>query len=225
MTRPKPIATRLACATSLAFFLFARTDHLQPRAFATLLLVCALLPAFGVWADWIRLERPSWDDAFFSGATLAGALVVGIAPNAAMVLWHPVLLAVALAFGLRPRVVSGTIVEIDRTRLTLALERGRLSIAREAHAALGPRTALLLEEGAPLALTTTLAERAQDAGPFRSARVLDHGSIQDVGSSPAELFQRRRRRAWRAIAMVAASATVGWGVALAHVPLIGCAHP
>jgi len=225
MARPKPIATRVACAAALAVFLFASTDHITPRHFAALLLVCALLPAFGVCIDWLRLERPKGDEAFFVVATLLGALVVGLAPSAGSALWHPVLLGVALTYALRRSIVMGPIVDLGAAHLTLALDRGRLTVARDAHDALSGRSPLVLEEGATLALTTRIDEREHGAGPFRSARVLSHGPILEVGATGSELRDRRRRQLWAAVGMVVVSATLGWSVALVHVPVVACAHP
>ncbi len=225
MSRPKPIATRVCCAAALLVFLIAVPGSPSPRSFAALLLGCALMPAVGVWIDWIRLERPTADDAFFAGATIAGALVLGIAPSGVTALWHPVLLAVGLTLALRKRVVAGPIVDLDGSRLTLALDHGRLAVERDAHDALGQRSPLVLEKGARLALTTRVDERDRGEGPFRSARVLGHGPILDVGSSADELRRRRRRRLLSAVGMVAVSAVIGWGVALAHAPVVSCHHP
>jgi hypothetical protein len=228
MPRPKPIATQLTCAAALAVFLFGSTDHLGPKSFAALLLICALLPAAGVCLDWIRLERPRFDDAFFAAATIAGAAVVGLAPSGVTALWHPVLLVVALTFALRRTVVAGAIVDRDATHLTLALERGRLRVDRDAHEALGGRSPLVLDEGAPLALTTRIGEEQRGEGPFRSARILSHGPIIAVGATPGELRRRRRSHLLVAVGMVLASAAIGWGVALVHLPMIGapvgCPH-
>jgi len=230
MPPPKPIATWVTCMAALAVFLFAFVDHLTPRAFASLVLVCGLLPAVGVWIDWIRLERPSVDDAFFAGATIAGAAAVGIAPSAVTALWHPVLLGVALTFALRRKVVTGAIVDVEPSQLTLALERGRLRIARDAHRLLGARSPLLLEEGATLALATRLHREQRGTGPFRGAVVLGHGAIAAVAATPAALRTERRARLRLALGLVVVSAVIGWGVAMVHVPMIGtpvdaCPYP
>lgn len=214
MPKPKPIATRVAClAAVIGFLVLAPRSH--AGTLAQVILLAGLLPALGIYLDWLRLERPSMDDAFFAAAAVLGALVVGLAPSGATALWHPVLLAVALTFALRRRVVAGSIVHVDDASLTLALDRGRLTVSRDAHEALGDRSPLILAEGAPLALSTRLAERSRGEGPFRSAPSLTHGAILGAASASDDLRDQRFRHAAIAVGLVVASAAVGWGAALA----------
>lgn len=219
MPKPKPIATRVACVAAVLTMLVLAPNPPWAGRFAPLLLACGLLPALGIYLDWLRLERPNPDDAFFAAAAIVGAVVVGLAPSGASALWHPVLLGVALTFALRRRTVAGAIVHADDATLTLALDRGRLTVARDAHDALGARSPLVLDPGAPLALTTRLFERSRGDGPFRSAAVLTHGAILDAAASPTELRDRRLRHAAIAFGIVLASAAVGWGAALADLTI------
>lgn len=223
MPTPKPIATRITCVAAVLAFLVLAPSPPWAGGFAPLLLLCGLLPALGIYVDWLRLERPSGDDAFFAAAALAGAVVVGLAPNGISALWHPVLLTVALTFALRRQIIAGSIVHVDDASLTLAIDQGRLTIARDAHEALGDRSPLVLTEGAPLALTTRLAERTRGEGPFRSAPSLTHGAILDAAAAPGELRDQRFRHAAIAAGIVLASAVVGWGAALADATIgTGC---
>ncbi len=223
MTTPKPIATRVTCVAAVFAFLVLAPSPPWAGGFAPLLLLCSLLPALGIYLDWLRLERPSMDDAFFAAAAIAGAAVVGLAPSGASALWHPVLLAVALTFALRRRIVAGSIVHVDDTSLTLALKRGRLTVARDAHESLGERSPLILAKGAPLALSTRVAERSRGDGPFRSAPTLTHGTILDAAAAAGELRDQRFRHAAIAAGIVLASAAMGWGAALADATIgTGC---
>jgi len=221
MPKPKPIATRVACVAAVIGFLVLAPSPGHTGTLAPLILLAGLLPALGIYLDWVRLERPGADDAFFAAAVLGGALVVGLAPSGATALWHPVLLVVALTFALRQRVVAGSIVHVDDASLTVAIDRGRLTVARDAHEALGERSPLILTEGAPLALSTRLSERTRGEGPFRSAPSLTHGAILDAAAAPGDLRDQRFRHAAIAVGLVLASAMVGWGAALSDFT-VGC---
>ena len=215
--RPRAVATRSLCVLAVPLALFLARGGGQPLP--PELLAVFLLPALGLYLDWIRLHRPSGDDAFFGAAVLGGALVVGAAPSAVTALWHPALFAVALGVLARRRIVEGHIAEVSGGWLLLDVGAGRLEVDREAHPELGDDSALELREGQALALETQLHRRSRGTGPYRSASVLEHGTILAAARDSKELRAARRSQLRWAVGLVLLSATLGWGAALMNLTI------